>query len=110
MKEVLKPWGKELWFVHNENYLGKLIYIDKGTRLSKQYHNKKQETFFSIQGKFILELNGEEIVVNERTPVTIKAGDIHRVSAPFENVQIIEISTPESDDIVRIEDDFDRLK
>lgn len=108
MKEVMKPWGKEIWFVDNEHYLGKLIVVQKGGRLSKQYHQKKQETFFSIKGKFVAEVNGKEHIVNERCPITIYPGDVHRVSAPFEDVEIIEISTPFSDDIVRIADDYGR--
>ncbi|MCP4481663.1 MAG: cupin domain-containing protein [bacterium] len=108
MTKIKKPWGSELWFVHNENYLGKLIKVQKGKKLSKQYHNKKEETFFAIKGKFILEVNNKEILMEPYRAYTIKPKDIHRVYAKFENVEIIEVSTPQADDIVRVEDDYDR--
>ncbi|MFC1566603.1 cupin domain-containing protein [bacterium] len=108
MKVVEKPWGQETWFVHNDKYLGKLISIKKDTRLSKQYHEQKQETFYSIKGRFILELNEELIEVHERQAITIMPGDVHRVIAKYCDVELIEISTPESEDIVRVEDDFGR--
>ncbi|MFH1714885.1 MAG: cupin domain-containing protein [Elusimicrobiota bacterium] len=109
MKTVEKPWGKELWFVKNEFYLGKIICVNKGSRLSKQYHNKKHETFFALKGRFILELNDKEIEIAEKQTVTIEPGNVHRVYAPYEDIEIIEISTPEHDDIVRLEDDFGRI-
>lgn len=108
MKKVDKPWGNELWFIDNEHYLGKVIFVKNGCRLSKQYHNHKQETFFSIKGKFILEINGTEQIVDEKMPVTIFPKDVHRVIAAFGDVEIIEISTPFPDDIVRLEDDYKR--
>ena len=109
---VEKPWGWELWWAVTDRYVGKVIFITAGKRLSLQYHNEKDESIFVIDGEMILHLeNG----AGELEPIALGPGEFHRVPVGkrhrFEAVtdtQIIEVSTPELDDVVRVEDDFGR--
>lgn len=109
MKRVNKPWGYELWFVHNNKYVGKIIFVKKGHRLSKQYHKKKHETHFTLEGKYIMEINGRKRVVKVGQTLEIFPGTVHRMHAKFCDAKIVEISTPEVWDVVRLEDDYGRM-
>jgi len=109
---VEKPWGWELWWTVTERYVGKVIFINAGHRLSLQYHIEKDESIFVIEGEMILHLENDE---GDIDPVTLGAGDYRRVPVGrrhrFEAVtdtKLIEVSTPELDDVVRLEDDFGR--
>jgi len=112
MKIVDKPWGKEVWIAHNDRYAGKCIFIKKGYKLSKQYHKKKHETMWFISGKAIIEV-GDEIINYEQITddlnciITIPPNKIHRIEA-LEDTRLIEFSSPELDDVVRLEDDYGR--
>ena len=112
---VMKPWGHEIRFAQNEKYLGKILYIAKGKRLSRQYHQQKDETIMVYHGTLTLELGmpGTEsfetktLVYGER--FRILPGVVHRFCAPESGpVTLIEVSTPEINDVVRLEDDFNR--
>ena len=109
MKTVKKPWGCEIWFAHNDKYVGKMLLIKKGCRLSRQYHKVKHETHYAIKGKYIMEVNGRERTVKEGQATVLKPGTIHRMYAKFEDIQVVEASTPEVWDIVRLDDDYGRL-
>jgi len=110
-----KPWGYENIWADCEFYLGKLIKIDAGHRLSLQYHDKKTESIFVIEGNLDLVI-GSSIDSNDRKIVKlspgesfhIPAGMIHRFSAPVNDVKLMEVSTRFPDDVVRIEDDYNR--
>jgi len=108
LKIVEKPWGKEIWFAYNKKYVGKIIWIKKGHRLSKQYHRFKHETLYTNQGKYILEINGKRKLMKEGSVVVIPPKCIHRLEAKYGNVKIIEVSTPQVKDVVRLEDDYGR--
>ena len=111
-KIVTKPWGREEWLELNDRYCYKRIYINAGTRTSFQYHNKKQETNYIISGDAEVWLENDKGVV-EKEKMT--AGDFfsvlpprkHRVIA-LTDIILQEVSTPEVDDVVRIEDDAKR--
>ncbi len=108
-----KPWGYELLWSHTDHYAGKVIHIDAGKRLSLQYHEKKNESVLVLSGTLHLHLGqGSLARVLELSPgesYDIPVGDIHRFAAPSDgDVEIIEVSTPELDDVVRLEDDYDR--
>lgn len=112
---VSKPWGHEIRFAQNEKYLGKILYIAKGKRLSRQYHSIKDETIMVYHGELTLELGmpGTEsfkvktLRYGERFRVL--PGVVHRFCAPESGpVTLIEVSTPEIDDVVRLEDDYKR--
>ncbi len=111
-KEVTKPWGKEIWLELNDHYCYKRIYINAGTRTSFQYHNKKYETNYIIKGEAEVWLENDSGVVEK---LKMKEGDFFNVTPPKKhrviavtNIILQEVSTPEVDDIIRIEDDFKR--
>ncbi len=108
-----KPWGYELLWTVTPHYAGKIIHIDPGKRLSLQYHDYKLESVLVLEGTLLLNLGrGDdasvvELQVGESADIAI--GQIHRFEAPESGaVTIIEISTPHLDDVIRLEDDFDR--
>ena len=112
---VMKPWGHEIRFAENDKYLGKILYIAKGKRLSRQYHEQKDETIMVYHGTLILELGmpttesfeTKTLMYGER--FRILPGVVHRFCAPESGpVTLIEVSTSEIDDVVRLEDDYNR--
>ena len=108
MKYVEKPWGNELWIAVNDKYAMKKLTVLAGHSLSLQYHEEKMETMYCVYGKGHLELNEVKIPMVPGVHMTINPKDVHRLSA-VEDLTIIECSTPELDDVVRLEDNYDRL-
>ena len=114
MRIVKKPWGHEEIWAESDRYLGKILYINKGHRLSLQYHEKKVETIRVLQGKLTLVLQDKrDGPIFNKTMVEgdtyhVTAGTIHRFCATDEDVSILEVSSPEIDDVVRLEDDYAR--
>ena len=106
---VKKPWGKEVWFANTHSYIGKFIYINKGKRLSLQYHEMKNETMVLTKGKARLTINDETFDWEIGKSYNITPGTIHRIEA-VEDCEVTEVSTAYPDDIVRIKDDFGRIK
>ena len=111
-KVVSKPWGREIWLELNEWYCYKRIHVNAGTRTSFQYHNEKRETNFIIEGEAEVWLEDESGSI--RT-YFMKAGDFFNVPPPrkhriiaITDLILQEVSTPEVDDVVRIEDDTNR--
>ena len=110
-QKVDKPWGHEIRWAVNEKYIGKVLYISSGKRLSRQYHKEKDETIYVLSGVLILELGDAEetTVLKEGDSYRIRPNTIHRFCAPIDSsVKLIEVSTPEIDDVVRLEDDYGR--
>ncbi|MFA5779121.1 MAG: cupin [Elusimicrobiota bacterium] len=110
MKIVKKPWGKETWFALTKKYVGKILFIKKGHRLSKQYHKVKHETIYTLKGKYVMELRTGKKIMNENSVIVIPPKKIHRMYAKFCDVTLLEVSTPEVRDVVRLEDDYGRSK
>ena len=111
-RRVDKAWGHELIWAHTEHYVGKILVIEAGRRLSLQRHEIKDETILVMSGRLRLFLEDDDGVVraSELWPGEfrrVKTGRIHRYEA-IERCEIIEVSTPELDDVVRLEDDFGR--
>ena len=111
-QEIVKPWGKEIWFAQNQHYAGKLLYVNKGKRLSLQFHEKKRETQYLFSGKVkftfgVNENNLQEIILNPGDKFDIHPYTIHRVEG-IEDSLIFEVSTPELDDVVKLADDYGR--
>ena len=109
---VEKPWGHELIWAHTERYVGKILVIETGRRLSLQRHEIKDETILVMSGRLRLTLEGEDGVVGQEElgpgdHRRVRTGRIHRYEA-IERCTLIEVSTPELDDVVRLEDDFGR--
>lgn len=107
-KIVDKPWGREVWYAHEERYAGKILQIKKGHALSLQKHEKKQETMYVQSGRLICHLNGIDFELQMGECITIHPGDVHRIEA-LEDVLILEVSTSELDDVIRLEDRYGRL-
>ncbi len=114
MKRVDKPWGHELIWANSKRIAGKILNIKKGHRLSLQYHEKKEEAIYVMSG--ILTLTTTDHKTGEQCEKLLKTGeshhifpgDIHRFEAKDEDVVLVEVSTPELSDVVRIEDDYKR--
>lgn len=111
-KFVEKPWGYEKWIAVTDHYALKEIFLKKGCRTSLQYHNQKEEHSYVLSGKLSIEEDNEnkEMIVNVYEPggiIHAKPLARHRVTA-LEDSVFIEVSTPHLDDVVRVEDDFDR--
>ncbi len=111
-KTVQKPWGKEVWLELNDRYCYKRIYINKGTRTSFQYHQQKRETNYIISGEAEVWLENDQGVVEK---IKMKADDFFNVTPPkkhrviaLTDIVLQEVSTPEVDDVIRIEDDAGR--
>ncbi len=113
-RKTEKPWGFELLFAHTPKYAGKVIFVRKGHRLSLQYHEKKDETMYIYQGKALVEIEGTDgrLVSTEVQPgqcVRIPPLTKHRLEA-IEDTTFFEVSTPELEDVVRLEDDYGRAR
>jgi quercetin dioxygenase-like cupin family protein len=109
MNRIIKPWGFEIIWAHTNSYVGKLIHINAGHRLSKQYHMVKEETVYVVKGiLYNYEDDGTITKVLPGQSLHINVGQIHRFGANESNVQIIEVSTPHLDDVIRMEDDYGR--
>jgi mannose-6-phosphate isomerase len=107
--KVEKPWGYELHWAQTDKYVGKLLFIKAGHRLSKQYHEIKEETVFVLRGiLYNYDENDEITKFYSGDTFHVKPGQVHRFGANEMNVELIEVSTPELDDVVRLEDDYDR--
>src|SRR5262249_46378788 len=109
-RRVEKPWGHELIWALTDRYAGKVIAIDAGRRLSLQYHHRKDESIHVLRGRLRLHLADETgaMQVHELGPgdsAHVPVGRQHRFEA-VDDVELIEVSTPELDDVVRVEDDF----
>jgi mannose-6-phosphate isomerase-like protein (cupin superfamily) len=109
-----KPWGYELLFAHTTKYAGKVIFVKKGHRLSFQYHEKKDEAIYMYEGKCLLEIqteNGDMMskVFNPGESILIPPLTRHRLEA-LEDTTFIEVSTPELEDVVRLQDDYGRAR
>lgn len=112
LKFTDKPWGMECLLVKTEKYAGKVIEINAGHRLSLQHHNIKMETLVLLKG--IMDVNFG-LLLNQLTYMRLEPGDtfhlppgtIHRMTA-IEDCLLLEVSTPELDDVIRHEDDYGR--
>jgi mannose-6-phosphate isomerase len=113
-KRVEKPWGYELIWAVTERYVGKILHVNKGESLSLQYHHRKDETILMQSGRLLFETRGVdekgELRKIEMTPgdvFHITPGTLHRMTA-LEDCDLVEVSTPELDDVVRLEDRYGR--
>jgi mannose-6-phosphate isomerase-like protein (cupin superfamily) len=108
-----KPWGYELLWSLTDHYAGKIIHINAGKRLSLQRHEQKHESVLVVSGTLLLNLGqGDDatvVVLEEGQSADIPVGQIHRFEAPMDSdVEIVEVSTPHLDDVIRLEDDYNR--
>jgi mannose-6-phosphate isomerase-like protein (cupin superfamily) len=106
---VDKPWGYELRWAVTDRYLGKILHINAGEALSLQYHERKDESLMLTVGVMDLELDGETRRLKPGDTVHIAPGTRHRMTA-VEDTELFEVSTPEIDDVVRLEDRYGRVR
>jgi mannose-6-phosphate isomerase len=111
-RRVPKPWGHELIWAQTDRYVGKVLVIEAGKRLSLQRHEVKDEAIYVLSGRLRLLLEDDAGVVRaeELGPGDhrrVPTGRIHRYEA-LERVELMEVSTPELEDVVRLEDDYGR--
>jgi mannose-6-phosphate isomerase-like protein (cupin superfamily) len=109
VKRVDKPWGHELRFARTDRYAGKVLFIRAGSQLSLQYHEKKDEAFYVQSGTLELVLGEEQDVetLEAGEARRITPGTVHRFRAVTDTL-LFEVSTPELEDVVRLEDDYGR--
>ena len=111
-KTVVKPWGREIWLELNERYCYKRLYINAGTRTSFQYNEKKLETNYIISGKAEVWLENDSGEIEKKIMragefFTIQPPKKHRIMA-LTDLVVQEVSTPEVDDVIRLQDDTRR--
>jgi len=112
-RRVEKPWGWELIWAHSESYAGKVLFVRAGHSLSLQFHNEKDESWYVQSGSAEVQLGdaGEAVlsteIVRPGACFRFRPGTVHRVRA-LEDTTILEASTPQLDDVVRLEDDYGR--
>ncbi len=111
MRRVEKPWGHELIWAESPGYVGKILHIKAGQRLSRQYHNRKEETFLVQSGEMDLELgSGADVKTLRMKPMDTYhclPKTIHRMVG-VTDVDVLEVSTNDLDDVVRLEDVYGR--
>ena len=113
VSRVDKPWGYELIWAHTETYVGKVLFVRAGHSLSLQFHREKDEAWYVQSGRAKLELGdvGDPVlkdeVVGAGAAFHYVPGTVHRVTA-LEDTTILEVSTPQLDDVVRLEDAYGR--
>ncbi len=111
-RRVEKPWGHEEIWAETDRYLGKILSIRRGERLSLQLHRQKDESIYVLRGRLKLTL---ETAAGELEDEELEPGDARRVLPgrrhrfeAIEDTELLEVSTPEIDDVVRLQDDYGR--
>ena len=110
MKIVEKPWGFEHIWAETDDYVAKMLHIEPNQRLSLQYHEIKEETVYVIEGTLLNWTDETSPPQKFRTGSVyhVKPGTVHRFGSSGQAVKLIEISTPELDDVIRLADDYKR--
>ena len=111
-RKVDKPWGYEIWYAWTDRYVGKIIHVNKGEKLSLQYHNDKDETSYLLKGRLLLTKGPS---VDQLTVTEIgeghqwrnRPGEIHTIEG-VEDADVLEVSTPHLEDVVRLQDSYGR--
>ena len=112
VKVVPKPWGHELIWAHTDHYLGKVLHIEAGHSLSVQYHDQKDETIHLLRGRMIYRVGSEggallEVEFTEGQSFRNEPGTVHQMEA-VTDCDVLEVSTPHLDDVVRLVDRYGR--
>jgi quercetin dioxygenase-like cupin family protein len=111
-RRVPKPWGYEIWYALTDRYAGKILHVDRGHRLSLQYHERKDESCYLLTGRLLL-LRGPDVsrlTEQELTAGSVwrnQPGEVHTIEA-LEDSDVLEVSTPDLDDVVRLQDHYGR--
>ena len=111
MRRVNKPWGYEEIFAENSKYVGKILTILPNQRLSLQYHEKKDETIYVLEGRLIVwhsEDPNDLTHFEKGETFHVQPNTVHRFGSFINTCKLVEVSTPELDDVVRLADDYNR--
>ena len=112
-EKVEKPWGHELIWAKTDAYAGKLLFVRAGEAISLQFHREKDESWYVLEGRAELQLGeaGQAVlskeVVGPGVAFRFEPGTVHRIRAVADTT-ILEVSTPQLDDVVRLEDEYGR--
>ncbi len=109
---VDKPWGHEIWYAWTDRYVGKILHVNRGGKLSLQYHAQKDETSYVLRGRLRLTRGPslDRLTVTEVGEGYVwrnRPGEIHTMEG-LEDADVLEVSTPELDDVVRLRDLYGR--
>ena len=113
VRHVVKPWGHETIWAHTDRYVGKILHVKAGEKLSIQYHERKDETVYLLRGemKYWVQLPGDTELRDQRLVAgqsfRITPHTIHSIEA-VTDIDVLEASTPELDDVVRLNDRYGR--
>lgn len=112
LRKIDKPWGHELLWARTDGYAAKVLHINKGHRLSLQFHERKDETLLLYSGRMLLVLEDDrgvlrDVYVHAGEAYHIPAGRRHRMMA-LDDCEVFEVSTNDLDDVVRLEDAYGR--
>ena len=110
--KVQKPWGHEMVWAQSDRYVGKVLHINAGHELSVQYHNRKDETVHLLSGEIVYRVKStsgqlEDVQLKPGESFRITPGTVHQMVA-VTDCEVLEVSTPEVDDIVRLSDKYGR--
>jgi mannose-6-phosphate isomerase len=110
--KVPKPWGHEIIWAKSDRYVGKILHINAGQELSVQYHNRKDETIYLLSGEMSYRVRGagndlEDVLLNIGESFRNTPGTIHQMVA-VTDCDVLEVSTPDLDDVVRLSDKYGR--
>ena len=108
---VPKPWGHELIWARADRYVGKILHINAGHELSVQYHERKDETVHLLSGEIIYRVQSGEVLQDVHLKLgesfRITPGTVHQMIA-VTDCDVLEVSTPELDDVIRLSDKYGR--
>lgn len=111
VRTVPKPWGREIHWAHSERYVGKILHVNAGHELSLQYHVHKDETIYLLSGEltYLVEIDGrlQDVALRPGESYRNTPGTVHKMIAVTDSV-VLEASTPELDDVVRLGDRYGR--
>ncbi len=111
-KRVEKPWGHEIWWAHTTQYAGKILVVNAGHTLSLQFHHEKDESSYLLSGRLRLTRGAtadqlEELDIDPGQAWRTEPGTVHTIEA-LEDCVVLEVSTPQLDDVVRLQDRYGR--
>ena len=104
MKEVRKPWGKELWIAQEKEYGGKILIIRENHHTSQHYHKDKKETIYCFKGQVDIILGDKVVTLKEGNDMTLIPRTVHRIIGKTNSI-LFEVSTAQLADVVRLKEE-----
>nr|MDO8134078.1 cupin domain-containing protein [Candidatus Njordarchaeum guaymaensis] len=104
MKEIRKPWGKELWIAQEKEYGGKILIVKGNHHTSQHFHKDKKETIYCFKGEVDIVLNDGVVTLREGDDVTLVPRTVHRIVGKTDSI-LFEVSTPQLADVVRLKEE-----